>query len=839
MTSHATSQQKQHATQPNEPPSPHIETPIRPGAMYVVKRNGSKQAVSFDKVLERVQRLVDMQPALDNSAIDAALVAQKVIAGIFPGVSTSQLDLLAAETAVFMAAENVVYEDLATRILVSNLHKNTNKNFVKTVQTLFEYVNPKNDKPAALVSAQLFTFVQRNGEKLQAMLDYSRDYSTFNYFGWKTLEKSYLLKCHGKIVERPQHMLMRVALGIHAPRTGGACSAAENVAALADIAETYDYLSRGFFVHATPTLFNAGTPKPQMSSCFLVKMSADSIEGIYDTLKRCALISKSAGGIGVSVSNIRATDSYIAGTNGASNGLVPMLRVYNDTARYVDQGGGRRKGAFAVYLEPWHADIFDFLDLKKNHGKEERRARDLFYGLWIPDLFMQRVESGGKWSLFCPNEAPGLQDVHSDEFVALYEKYESEGRARKTVPAQALWRAIVDSQIETGTPYMLYKDSANRKSNQQNLGTITSSNLCTEIIEYTAADEVAVCNLASLALPKYVCSANDGTSYFDHSMLEEVVRVATRNLNKIIDGNYYPVEEARKSNMRHRPIGLGVQGLADVFFILKMPFESAAAHKLNREIFETIYYAALSESVALAKANGRPYETFAGSPLSEGKLQFDLWQQKPESERPGADARYDWAALRAQVQQYGAMNSLLVAPMPTASTAQILGNYECFEPPTNNLFTRRVLAGEFVVTNKHLVRDLTALGLWTRDVRTQLVRNKGSVQNIAEIPHDIKQLYKTVWEIPQRALIDMSADRGIYVDQSQSFNVHMREATFAKVTSMHFYGWKKGLKSGVYYLRTQAAADAIQFTVEKDKPEKEEAKGEVCRMQDGCISCGS
>lgn len=739
------------------------------------------------------------------------------------------------------------------------------------MRTLHSYVNPKTGQAAPLIAEDVFAFVEANAAEIEAAIDFTRDFS-YEYFGFKTLERSYLLRCHGRIVERPQHMMMRVACGIH-------CGD------VAKTIETYKLLSEGWFIHATPTLFNAGTPNPQMSSCFLLAMAGDSIDGIYSTLRNCALISKSAGGIGVNVSNIRATNSYIRGTNGHSNGLVPMLRVYNDTARYVDQGGGRRKGAFAMYLEPWHADVFEFLDLKKNHGKEEARARDLFYGLWVPDLFMERVEKDQQWSLFCPNEAPNLNETWGDEFKALYERYEREGKARKSIPAQQLWRAIVESQIETGTPYMLYKDACNAKSNQQNLGTIKGSNLCTEIVEYTSADEVAVCNLASLALPMYV---RDGK--FDHDRLAHVVRVATRNLNKVIDRNFYPIPEARKSNMRHRPIGLGVQGLADTFIKLRLPFDSDEARQVNREIFETIYFAALDASCEVAERDG-PYESYAGSPVSRGQLQMDMWGEKPESERQrtGAEGvaattlshtpahgRHNWVALRARIARHGVRNSLLVAPMPTASTSQLLQNNEAAEPYTSNIYTRRVLAGEFAVVNRHLLVDLVQRGLWTAEVKNEVIARRGSVQGIAAIPADLQEIYKTVWEIKQRALIDMAADRGIYIDQSQSFNVHVADPTFGKLTSMHFYAWKKGLKTGMYYLRTRAATDAIQFTVDRaklqakasvqpprdensalngaveqpssatpttvDEPEPEvEAvvAGEVCRMEDGCLTCGS
>jgi len=791
-------------TVPSSPAPP--QSPSKKTKIYVVKRDGSQQPVLFDKITLRISTLIELEPQLDANYVDAAEVAQKVISGVFPGVKTTELDNLAAETAAYLSTVHPDYAKLAARIAVSNLQKETDDSFVNVISQLYKYVSPQTNQAAPLISDEVYKFIIANKVKLENAIDYNRDYQ-YNYFGFKTLERAYLLKCHGRIVERPQHMLMRVACGIH---TGDVTSAIE----------TYNLLSQGWFIHATPTLFNAGTPTPQMSSCFLVAMSEDSIDGIYSTLKNCALISKSAGGIGISVSNIRAAKSYIRGTNGISNGLVPMLRVYNDTARYVDQGGGKRKGAFAVYLEPWHADVFDFLELKKNHGSEEARARDLFYGLWIPDLFMKRVENDQMWSLFCPNEAPGLQDCHGEAFERLYQRYETEGKARRQVKAQSLWRAIVESQIETGTPYMLYKDACNGKSNQQNLGTIKSSNLCTEIIEYTAPDEIAVCNLASLALPKYVVNGK-----FDHRRLAEVVRVATTNLNIIIDRNYYPVPEARNSNMRHRPIGLGVQGLADVFILMRLPFDSPQARIVNKEIFETIYFAALERSCEIAERDGA-YETYAGSPASKGQLQFDMWRASPESERTrekdekqyGTDegyGRWDWTGLKKKIQAHGLRNSLLLAPMPTASTSQILGNNECIEPYTSNVYTRRVLAGEFAVVNEHLLKDLLKRDIWSPELKNEIIARHGSVQGIPEIPLDLQMLYRTVWEIKQRSLIDMAADRGIYVDQSQSFNVHIAQPSFAALTSMHFYGWKKGLKTGMYYLRTKAATNAIQFTVTK------------------------
>jgi len=762
--------------------------------MYVVKRDGRREAVMFDKITERLKALCD---GLNCEYIKPSLVAKKVVEGVFDGVQTSELDNLAAETCAYMSQKHPDFSKLAARIAVSNLHKSTSDSFAATSKALFEYTD-KQGRPAALLSKEVAEFIQANAEELDKAIIYNRDFD-YDYFGFKTLEKSYLLRVHGKIVERPQHMIMRVACGIHQGDVEKAI-------------ETYNLMSSRYFTHATPTLFNAGTPQPQMSSCFLLKMQGDSIAGIYGTLKQCAMISKSAGGIGVAVSEVRATGSYIRGTNGHSNGLVPMLRVFNDTARYVDQGGGKRKGSFAIYLEPWHADIFDFLDLRKNHGKEEQRARDLFYGLWIPDLFMKRVEQNGDWTLFCPNEAfdpntqKSLHDVWGAEFEEMYLRLEKENKGKRTIKAQQLWFKVLEAQMETGTPYMLYKDHCNGKSNQQNLGVIRSSNLCTEIIEYTANDEIAVCNLASLALPMYV---NEDGSY-DFQKLYEVTKVVTVNLNRIIDGNYYPDEAAKKSNMRHRPIGLGVQGLADSFLKMRLPYESADARRLNVDIFETIYFAACEASMELAMAEG-PYETYEGSPASKGQLQFDLWGKKPQS------GRWDWDALKGKIKQHGMRNSLLVAPMPTASTAQILGNNESFEPYTQNLYVRRVLSGEFVQVNRHLLMDLIERNLWSEDIRTKLIAYNGSVQNIEEIPPDLKELYKTVWEIKQRCVLDMAAERGIYIDQSQSTNIHMIDATVAKLSSMHFHGWKLGLKTGMYYLRTKAATDAIKFTVDVEQ----------------------
>ncbi|MFP4089106.1 MAG: ribonucleoside-diphosphate reductase subunit alpha [Cyclobacteriaceae bacterium] len=755
--------------------------------MLVIKRDGRRESVKFDKITARIEKLCY---GLEVNYVHPVEVAKKVISGIYDGVTTVELDNLAAETAATLTVKHPDYAVLAARIAISNLHKVTSKSFSNTMKRLYKYEDPKTGEHAPLISKETYSIIKQHAALLDSTIIYSRDYN-YDYFGFKTLERSYLMKLGGKVVERPQHMLMRVAVGIHGEDIEKAV-------------ETYNLLSEKWFTHATPTLFNAGTPKPQMSSCFLLTVKEDSIDGIYDTLKQCAQISQSAGGIGLSIHHVRATGSYIRGTNGVSNGIVPMLRNFDMTARYVDQGGGKRKGSFAIYLEPWHADVYDFLNLKKNHGKEELRARDLFYAMWVPDLFMKRVENNEEWSLFCPNEAPGLYDSYGDEFEKLYEKYEREGKARRTVKAQDLWFEILESQIETGTPYMLYKDHANRKSNQKNLGTIRSSNLCTEIMEYTAPDEVAVCNLASISLPKFV--TEDGK--FDHNKLYEITKVVTRNLNKVIDRNYYPVPEAQKSNMRHRPIGIGVQGLADAFIMLKMPFESEEAKGLNKDIFETIYFAAMETSMELAQEEGA-YETFKGSPASKGIFQFDMWGVTPDS------GRWDWNSLKQQVKKNGLRNSLLLAPMPTASTSQILGNNECFEPYTSNIYTRRVLSGEFVVVNKHLLKDLVDLGLWNEGMKNRLISENGSVQNIDEIPQHLKDLYKTTWEISQKVIIEMAADRGAYICQSQSLNIHMQDPNFGKLTSMHFYAWKKGLKTGMYYLRTKAATDAIKFTVDK------------------------
>ena len=773
--------------------------------MYVLKRDGRKEPIMFDKITARIKKLCYSF----NPLVDPVRVAMRVIEGLYDGVTTSELDNLAAEIAATMTTTHPDYASLAARISVSNLHKNTIKSFSETMKDLHDYVNPITGKKASLISDEVYKVIKKNAEELDSKIIYNRDFG-YDYFGFKTLERSYLLKINGQIVERPQHMLMRVSVGIHLDD-------------LEAVIDTYELMSKKYFTHATPTLFNSGTPKPQMSSCFLLTMQDDSIDGIYDTLKQTAKISQSAGGIGLSIHNIRSTGSYISGTNGTSNGIVPMLRVFNDTARYVDQGGGKRKGSFAIYIEPWHSDIFDFLDLKKNHGKEEMRARDLFYAMWVPDLFMKRVEKNAEWTLMCPNECPGLYDCHGDEFDKLYLKYEKQSKGRKTIKARELWEKILESQIETGTPYMLYKDSANRKSNQKNLGTIRSSNLCTEILEYTSKDEIAVCNLASIALPMFVEKGE-----FNHQKLYDVTARVTKNLNKVIDRNYYPVKEAENSNFRHRPIGLGVQGLADAFIQLRMPFTSEKAKELNQDIFETLYFAALNASVEESKKNG-PYKTYKGSPISKGEFQHNMWGVEDKE----LSGRWNWGKLRKDVLKYGVRNSLLVAPMPTASTSQILGNNECFEPYTSNLYTRRVLSGEFIIVNKHLLKDLVELGLWNEDMKQELMRSNGSIQDIKQIPDELKELYRTVWEMSMKDIIDMARHRGYFIDQSQSLNLFMEGATMSKLTSMHFYAWKSGLKTGMYYLRTKSAVDAIKFTLEKkDKAEVEEtAEAETVEIE--------
>lgn len=797
--------------------------------MYVVKRDGKKEPVMFDKITARVKKMCYGL----NTIVDPVKVAMRVIEGLYDGVTTSELDNLAAETAATMTTAHPDYAKLAARIAVSNLHKNTKKSFSETMKDLYHYVNPRTEKKAPLLADDVYKIIRKNAEKLDSTIIYNRDFN-YDYFGFKTLERSYLLKLDGRIAERPQHMLMRVSVGIHKNDIDEAIA-------------TYELMSKKYFTHATPTLFNAGTPKPQMSSCFLLQMQDDSIEGIYDTLKQTAQISQSAGGIGLSIHNVRATGSYIRGTNGTSNGIVPMLKVFNDTARYVDQGGGKRKGSFAIYLEPWHSDIYEFLDLKKNHGKEEMRARDLFYAMWIPDLFMKRVQEDGNWTLMCPNECPHLYDTYGDEFEKLYEGYEKVGKGRKTIKARELWEKILESQIETGTPYMLYKDSANRKSNHKNLGTIRSSNLCTEIMEYTANDEVAVCNLASIALPMFVTEKENGEKFFNHKKLYDVTKKVIRNLDTVIDMNFYPVQEAENSNFRHRPVGLGVQGLADTFIGLRLPFTSEAAKKLNQDIFETIYFAAVTSSMEIAKAK-EPYSTFKGSPMSEGEFQFNMWGIKDDE----LSGNWDWGKLRKNVIKHGVRNSLLVAPMPTASTSQILGNNEAFEPYTSNIYTRRVLSGEFIVVNKHLLEDLVGLGLWNNDMKEDIMRANGSIQHIDKIPADLRELYKTVWEMSMKDIIDMARHRGYFIDQSQSLNLFMKDPDYAKLTSMHFYGWKSGLKTGMYYLRTKSAVNAIQFTLAKEKKEDklekpmspEEFKAMVessknADPDDDCLMCGS
>lgn len=759
------------------------------GKMYVIKRDGRKEDVHFDKITSRIQKLCYN---LDMDFVDPSSITFRVISGLYSGVTTVELDNLAAETAATMTTKHPDYAILAARIAVSNLHKETKKSFSEVIHDLHHVKELYTDKPSPVISEKYYKIIKKDANKLNSAIIYDRDFS-YNYFGFKTLERSYLLKIHGKVVERPQHMLMRVAVAIHGEDIDRAI-------------ETYNFLSERYFTHASPTLFSACTTRQQMSSCFLLTMTEDSIDGIYDTLKRCALISKSAGGIGLSIHSIRARGTPIAGTFGVSNGLVPMIRVYNNTARYVDQGGNKRPGAFALYLEPWHADIFEFLDLKKNTGKEEHRARELFYALWIPDLFMKRVLENGMWTLMCPHECPGLSDAWGDEFEALYTRYENEKRYKRQVQARDLWTAILMAQVETGTPYMLYKDHCNRKSNHQNIGTIKSSNLCTEVVQYSSPDEVAVCNLASIAVNMFV---NPATKTFDFEKLRKVTKIVTRNLDKVIDVNYYPIPQAETSNLRHRPIGIGIQGLADAFLLMRFPFESAEAQKLNIQIFETLYYGALEASCEIAEEKGT-YETYEGSPVSKGILQYDMWNVTPTD-------LWDWAALKAKIAKHGVRNSLLLAPMPTASTAQILGNNESIEPYTSNIYTRRVLSGEFQIVNPHLLRDLTEKDLWDEDMKNEIIAKNGSVQNIERIPEDLKQLYKTVWEISQKIVLKMAADRGAFIDQSQSLNVHMAKPTTEKLTSMHFYGWQMGLKTGMYYLRTKPAANALQFTVDKSK----------------------
>lgn len=792
--------------------------------MEVIKRDGGREVVAFDKILSRISKLAEHIP---NCSVDLARVAQAVIAGLYDGVLTTELDVLAAETAASFAIQHTNYDKLAGLIALSNLHKETPNTFKEAVETMYTYINPRTQKAAGMISETVYQVVQRYGKEIDEWIECKRDYR-FTYFGFKTLERSYLLKVDGKIIERPQYMYMRVAIGIHGYD-------------MTKVRETYDLLSLGVISHASPTMFSAGTPFAQLSSCFLLTIGEDSIEGIYDTLQKCAKISKAAGGIGLAISDIRAKGSYISGTNGTSNGIVPMLRVFNNTAKYVDQGGNKRPGAFACYLEPWHADVFEYLDLKKNTGTEELRARDLFYAMWIPDLFMKRVEENGEWDLLCPNECPGLTDVYGKDFEALYMSYVKANKSKKRVSAQKVWKAIVDAQIETGTPYMLYKDACNEKSNQMNLGTIKCSNLCTEILQYSSREEVAVCNLASIVLSQFV--VGEMPKRFDFLKLHKVAKMVTFNLNKVIDVTTYPVPEAHASNLKHRPIGIGVQGLADVFAMMHYAFDSVEAQELNTRIFETIYHGALEASNELAKTEGT-YSSYKGSPASNGILQFDMWGDTGRGE-----TEY-WKPLKESIKAFGLRNSLLVAPMPTASTAQILGNNEACEPFTSNLYTRRVLSGEFQCVNKHLQTDLERIGLWTERVKRQLIEHRGSVQTIMEIPSKLKAVYKTVWELSQKTLIDMAADRGKFIDQSQSFNVFIGSPTYSKMSSMHFYGWKKGLKTGMYYLRSKPAANPIQFTVVKSHtPESNIAKDleepvsavMACSLEnrEDCTMCGA
>ena len=804
--------------------------------MYVLKRNGDTEIVAFDKILARL-KMLGAQAKI--TGVNYTTLVIKIIDQLYDGIPTTKIDELTAQQCAMMAVQHPDYGTLGSYIIISNAHKNIPGGFYVAMRALYEY-RDSHDKHCPIISKQVWDFLHeiidtpRDGsvpgpgpylvhEALQQMIVEDRDY-LIDYFGFKTLERSYLMRVNGVLVERPQHMWMRVALGIHSQRTD-----TRNVyETLVYIQNTYDAMSQKYMTHATPTLFNAATPRPQLSSCYLIAMENDSIDGIFDTLKDCAKISKHAGGIGLHIHNIRASGSHIRGTNGASNGIIPMLRVFNNTARYIDQGG-RRNGSFAIYLEPWHPDIEDFLEMKKNHGDEEMKGRDLFYALWVPDLFMERVRGGASggasadmWSYFCPDECPGLSDVYGEEFRVLYERYEREGRARKQVKARDLWLKILDSQMETGTPYILFKDAANTKSNQKNIGIIKSSNLCTEIMEYSDENETAVCNLASIALNKFV---DEESKVMNMAELERITALAVDNLNQIIDINYYPTDKTRTSNLRHRPIGIGVQGLADVFMSLDIPFHSEEARVLNREIFETIYYAALKESMTLAARHG-PYETFPGSPASQGILQFDMWGVDPTAdtypEPKYRTRRYDWAGLKAKIQKYGLRNSLLLAPMPTASTSQILGNNECFEPITSNIYTRRTLAGEFIMVNRYLIRDLIGLGLWNERVKTNIIANQGSVQYIDGLPDALKLKYKTVWEMPMRHIIDMAADRGAFICQSQSMNLWVEEPNYNILTSMLFYAWNKGLKTGVYYLRRKAKHQAQQFTVEPEKAGGEE-----------------
>ena len=771
--------------------------------MYVIKRNGEKEIVSFDKILQRIKNTA--QEA--NIQLNFTALTMKVIDQLYDGISTTQIDEVTADQCASLSSTHPDYNTLAGRIIISNHQKNTISSFTQVISTLYQFKD-KHDIPSPLISSKIYNIVMEHNEELDGMINNSRDY-LIDYFGFKTLERAYLMKCGNKVIERPQHMWLRVAIGIHGDN-------------LNRIKETYDCMSKKYFTHATPTLFNAGTNRPQLSSCFLIAMENDSISGIYNTLSDCANISKWAGGIGLHIHNIRATGSHIRGTNGTSNGIVPMLRVFNNTAKYVDQGGGKRNGSFAVYLEPWHSDIEVFLQMRKNHGDEELKARDLFYALWIPDLFMERIKSDGNWTLMCPDECPGLADVYGDNFKQLYEKYEDSGKGRVTMSARKLWFQILDAQMETGTPYLCYKDAANRKSNQKNIGVIKSSNLCTEIMEVSTKDETAVCNLASIALPAFVEKDNNGKPIYNFKKLHDISRVVTFNLNKVIDVNYYPTDKTAVSNNKHRPIGIGVQGLADTFILMNYNFDSNEARQLNKDIFETIYHASLEESCSVAKLEG-PYSSFNGSPASEGILQFDMWNVKPSD-------RYDWDAMKNDIKTHGLRNSLLLAPMPTASTSQILGYNECIEPITSNIYSRRTLAGEFILANKYLMHDLINLNMWNDNIKNNIIANNGSIQHIDSIPENIRNKYKTVWEIPMRSLIDMAADRGAFICQSQSLNLWLEDPTYNSLTSMHFYSWNKGLKTGIYYLRRRGKHQAQQFTIEPEKVKNVEQEEEICEM---------
>uniref|UniRef100_A0A6C0JGB5 ribonucleoside-diphosphate reductase n=1 Tax=viral metagenome TaxID=1070528 RepID=A0A6C0JGB5_9ZZZZ len=805
--------------------------------MYVTKRNGKREIVSFDKILNRIKRLgqfnFDRVGSKDAIKINYTSLVMKVIDQLYDGISTTQIDELSAEQCASMASIHPDYSILAGRITVSNHHRSTSDSFKEVMTQLYEY-RDKQDKHSPLVTEQVVKIAQKYEEEFDTFIGYNRDY-LIDYFGFKTLERAYLMKINQKTVERPQHMWLRVAIGIHGDN-------------FTRIKETYEYMSNKYFTHATPTLFNAGTPCPQLSSCFLLAMESDSMDGIYNTLKDCAMISKWAGGIGLHIHNIRASGSKIRGTNGESSGICPMLRVFNNTAKFVNQGG-KRNGSFAIYLEPWHADIEVFLQMRKNHGDEELKARDLFYALWVPDLFMERVKADGQWTLMCPDECPGLADVYGTEFNTLYAKYESEGKGRKTVKARELWFQVLDAQMETGTPYICYKDAANKKSNQKNLGTIKSSNLCSEIIEYSDENESAVCNLASIALPTFIDMTDPENPVFDFEKLHAVAKIVTYNLNKIIDVNYYPTEKTRRSNMRHRPIGIGIQGLADVFMMMNLAFAGDTAKQMNKDIFETIYHGALEQSCEMAKTEGA-YETFPGSPASEGILQFDLWISE-ESQKNGQkngsifenghpNNRYDWSGLKASIIMVGLRNSLLLAPMPTASTSQILGFNECIEPITSNIYNRRTLAGEFILANKYLMNDLIKLDLWNEKIKNNIIANHGSVQHIDIIPLEIREKYKTVWEIPMKTLIDMAADRGVYICQSQSLNLWLEDPNYSNLTSMHFYSWSKGLKTGIYYLRRRGRHQAQQFTIEPEKKDLGENSGEYSgESEEICEMCSA